>query len=196
MSFLKKVTAFFQRKLSQQHRFDQQYTAHKWDGLRTAAEEGRYKILAGYIQKYTPGGRILDLGCGEGILLEKLSTDHFSQYTGVDFSKVAIDNANKENHPKATFIVGDLNNLDITGVYDVIIYNESLYYLSDPLGAVQKLFPHLSATGIFLFSIVDKHGKVQTKYWEVLCSKLTLLETNQVKNDADHSWTVNAYKKK
>ena len=191
---LDKIKSFVKRKTSQKYRFNLQYTNHKWDGLATLAELGRYSLIVGFSRYFCTNGRILDLGCGEGILQDKFSTADYSHYTGVDFSDVAIENVNKQARPNSTYLVGDLNKLTIEGTFDVIIYNESLNYLSNPKEAVTKLFSNLKPGGVFIVSLVDKHGKEQTGLWEMLNSILDIQESNKVINLEGNSWTVQVYK--
>lgn len=191
---LEKITSFIKRKTSQQYRFNDQYTNGRWDQLRDLAELGRYSLIVGYTKYFANGGNIIDLGCGEGILQEKYNPTDYSHFTGVDFSDVAIENVKQRNIPNSTWLVGDLNKLTITGTYDAIIYNESLNYLSDPEEAVIKLFPQLSADGVFIISLVDKHGKEQRRLWDMLDSILQLVERNKVTNLEGNSWTVQVYR--
>ncbi len=191
-----KLASFVKRKTSQKYRFNLQYTNRKWDGLATLAELGRYSLIVGFARYFSANGHILDLGCGEGILQEKFSRSDYSHYTGVDFSDVAIENVNRKGRPDSTYLVGDLNKLVINGMFDVIIYNESLNYLSNPKDAVTTLFPNLTPGGVFIVSLVDKYGKEQTPLWEMLDSILEVQERNKVINLEGNSWTVQVYKMK
>ena len=186
--------SFIKRKTSQKYRFNLQYESSRWDGLKTLAELGRYSLIVGYARYFSTNGHILDLGCGEGILQEKFSATDYTHYTGVDFSDVAIANANKKGHVNTEYIVGDLNNLTVTGMYDVIIYNESINYLSHPKEAIKRLYHHLNPGGVFIISLVDKHGKEQTGLWEDINSVLVLQERSKVTNLEGNSWTVQVYK--
>jgi SAM-dependent methyltransferase len=59
--------------------------------------------------KESDGKRILDLGCGNGIL-EQYFVDH--QVIGVDISEAAINKA-KQNAPWANYILADIRNLPL-----------------------------------------------------------------------------------
>ncbi|MBC7552587.1 MAG: class I SAM-dependent methyltransferase [Taibaiella sp.] len=181
------------RKTSQQYRFELQYENKKWDGLKEIGELARYSVITGYAFQYFPSPSVLDLGCGEGILQEKMAHTHYKSYLGIDFSSVAIDNAKKLEDNRTRFLVGDLNHLVVDGKFDVIIYNESLNYLSDPVKAVEALFPHLNPGGIFVISLVDKHGKEQTALWNKLAPVLQLKDRTKVINSVGHLWTIQVY---
>ncbi len=162
--------------------------------MRTEADKGRYDYITEYIRKHYPQAQILDLGCGEGILLEKLNTTDYLRYVGVDFSEVAITNAHKLKNSKANFIVGDAAKPPIEGTFDVIIYNETLYYLPGPKSAVRSMFAHLNPGGTFIISMVDKHGKERAGLWNKMDEILTTTDKVSIKNKQGDSWTIKTYK--
>ena len=194
-NFMARFVSFIKRKTSGKYKFNQQYEAGKWDGLRDINDLARYSIIVGLTKHFFKTPRILDLGCGEGVLLQKFAPSDYSAFLGVDFSDVAIQNAQVLKNDKTNFVVGNLDNLEITGTYDVIIYNESLYYLRNPKAAVQALFKNLAPGGIFIISMVDKHGKERESVWAQLDELLEMIEKTKVSNAAGDSWTVRVYKK-
>ena len=189
-----KLTSFIKRKTSQKYKFNLQFENNRWDDLRDPGELGRYSIIVGFTHFFCRKPRILDLGCGEGILQERFAPTDYTAYLGIDFSDVAIAKAGKLKNARTDFRVGDLNELKVEGIYDAIIYNESLNYLSKPQAVVQALFPHLSEGGVFIFSLVDKHGKEQTGLWQQLGEILDLQEASKVVNRKGHIWTIQVYK--
>lgn len=77
---------------------------------------------------------ILDLGCGNGQLLEFFKANGFDcDYTGVDFSESLLTVARQE-HPLATFLQGDVNQLStmVTGRFDFVIYSHVIEILESP----------------------------------------------------------------
>jgi 2-polyprenyl-3-methyl-5-hydroxy-6-metoxy-1,4-benzoquinol methylase len=93
------------------------------------------------------------------------------------------------------FAVGNLDDLHVDGTFDVIIYNESLYYMRNPQQAIKALFKNLAPGGVFIVSMVDKHGKERIGLWTDLDEILTVVEKAKVSNMAGDSWTVRVYKK-
>jgi SAM-dependent methyltransferase len=77
------------------------------------------------------GQRVLDLGCGNGRLLDLLKP---SYGVGVDLSEQSIKLAQK-NYPHLNFLQGDLEDVDfmkdITGPFDFIIFSDTIGYLDD-----------------------------------------------------------------
>jgi 2-polyprenyl-3-methyl-5-hydroxy-6-metoxy-1,4-benzoquinol methylase len=188
-----RIASFVKRKTSQKYKFNLQYEQKKWEGMRDIADLGRYSIIVGFVRYYFKNPRILDLGCGEGILLEKFASTDYTHYTGIDFSDVAIDNARKMGCERADFAVGDLNKLSVDGTFDAIIYNESLYYLNRPQAAVSKLVKNVAAGGKFIFSMVDKRGHEREGLWNELNEILKPVDKSKVTNANGDSWTIVVY---
>src|SRR3972149_11693837 len=70
--------------------WEKRYKDGAWDRLRKSEELARYSLIVGYTHFFVKGGSILDVGCGEGILYEKLGKGYYSRYFGMDVSTVAI----------------------------------------------------------------------------------------------------------
>ncbi|MDU1903235.1 MAG: class I SAM-dependent methyltransferase [Dysgonomonas sp.] len=91
--------------------FDKEYSSLKhwvWSDFRIPKE------LKELISMNDPKNS-LELGCGLGFFSEYVA-DQGVKATGVDFSPVAIDKANKrvsENNIKPAYFVGDVTNLDL-----------------------------------------------------------------------------------
>jgi SAM-dependent methyltransferase len=69
-----------------------------------------------------PLGRALDLGCGRGLYTHELARRRW-QTVGIDNVPRAIDAANRRGIPGATFMVGDVTNLDAAdlGTFDFFL---------------------------------------------------------------------------
>jgi hypothetical protein len=59
--------------------FDDQYRRGTWDYLRSLGEVGRFSVLSGYCRLLRPQGSLLEIGCGEGVLQDRLDR---TSYTG------------------------------------------------------------------------------------------------------------------
>lgn len=77
----------------------------------------------------TPGDRLIDLGCGNGRLLEQLPA---VDYVGVDPSEAYIAAAVENFGERGTFRVGTAEDLDPTdGQFDVAVARGVLHHLDD-----------------------------------------------------------------
>lgn len=93
-----------------------------------------------YMRFLVPEGkRVLDLGCGDGELLNALRP---AEGVGVDFSRTMIDRAQRA-HPHLTFLHGDIENLGelqaLGGAFDVIVMSDSIGSLDDCLDTLRSL---------------------------------------------------------
>jgi SAM-dependent methyltransferase len=107
--------------------FDQKYS-EEWSnhlGETHSSESPTVK----FVEKYARKGRILDLGCGTGGFVSRLSHSYFESYLGVDVSPTAISIAKRRKSRKADFEVGDLRSYECKEEYDLILFQESLYYV-------------------------------------------------------------------
>ena len=71
---------------------DKEYADKKWEYLENIPELSRYSIISGYIHKFNKN-KILEVGCGTGILLNHLESKNISKFVGIDISQNAINEA-------------------------------------------------------------------------------------------------------
>ena len=168
--------------------WNRDYVSGAWDKLSAMEEVGRFGVIAAYIQRLRPQARILDLGCGPGLLLDYLSPACFRSYLGVDLSEVAIARA-KATWPadQCSFHQGSIEEFAQEEQYDVIVFNEVLYYLAEPLKQVSRLAGRLSEGGLTIVSMVQPSGDY---IWDVLTENLHVLGRQKVINSSGTSWQI------
>jgi 2-polyprenyl-6-hydroxyphenyl methylase/3-demethylubiquinone-9 3-methyltransferase len=132
--------------------WEAQYAAGRWDFLGQLPELSRFSILAGYIHHLKPGGAVLDAGCGQGMLLRRLPSSAYSSYLGIDLSGSAISVARNQQNQRSTFLVADCEHYTPAQNFDVIVFNEVLCYLREPLRTVERYTRSLSSGGLLLVS--------------------------------------------
>jgi 2-polyprenyl-3-methyl-5-hydroxy-6-metoxy-1,4-benzoquinol methylase len=131
-------------------RWEQEYLEGRWDHMKKLSQLGRYAMIAGYLHFLKQQGSILDVGCGEGILLDKLCPQWYSRYVGIDISQAAIDIARQKQTDKAFFLRTDAENYIPTEKFDVIVFNESLYYFKNPFDTMELYIRNLKKSGIMI----------------------------------------------
>lgn len=133
--------------------WEAQYAAGRWDYLAQLSELARFSVLAGYISHLKPGGTVLDTGCGQGYLMRRIPASCYSRYVGIDISSSAIAAAQEHANEHSTFLVADCEEYSPTGQFDVIVFNEVLCCLRDPLGTVERYARSLNPGGLVLVSL-------------------------------------------
>lgn len=100
--------------------------------------EGMYDVLVDEILK-SDGGRILDVGCGNGNLFNLLPEGRYGLY-GVDFSENMIIEAKNNCNKKASFSVGDAEMLPFgDGEFDIVVCNASFHHYVHPNEALNEM---------------------------------------------------------
>lgn len=106
----------------------------------------------------TPGAKILDLGCGNGVLLTTLPDN--IDYLGLDFSPIMIKEATG-SHPAERFELADITNgstWEKLAKYDFIAALAVFHHLPTPadhIKLLQNIKQHLKPDGTALISVWD-----------------------------------------
>jgi len=135
--------------------WNEQYSAGKWTYLRDPAELARYGVLAAFCERLTPCRRVLDVGCGEGILRELLRRRDDQRYLGIDVSEVAIEAARRRAAVGDEFRVADAETFETEERFDAVVLNESLYYFHDPLGQAGRYLGLTADGGVLIVSMFE-----------------------------------------
>ncbi len=179
--------------------WEESYSNGYGDVLSSNKERTRYEQIVNVILNKNGRKHVLDLGCGTGLLENLLPTGY--TYTGVDFSQRAIDTAilNKK-HVESRFFCDDICSYDAHNKFDIIVFNETLYYISDPCGVVQRFSKYLSKDGLFIISIYTP-GKTHPSYeiFDELCKSVISwgydIEYDKEITSGDIKWRMFCLKK-
>ncbi len=108
-----------------------------------------------------PHHRLLDLGCGNGMIAEYLSDRTGAHVTGLDYIAHAITQATNRTAEKAhrlSFLVGDINDLTLPAqAFDVVISVDSLYFSADYAATIRELKQALRDKG--QMALFFSHGR-------------------------------------
>ena len=174
--------------IDREKRWNTEYASGGWDWLRNLGELAHHCVLAGYVATLKPGGSVLDVGCGEGVFQEQLR-GAAGAYLGVDF-EAAIAKAQHKMTADTRFVVGDMNEFTTTERFDVVVFNESIYYLHDTALGLQRYERFLRPDGIVLISM---HGKERNdEIWATVDARYTILDAVTMQNARDVKWTTKA----
>ena len=172
--------------------WEAQYAAGKWDFLAELSELSRFSILAGYICHLKPGGAVLDTGCGQGALLRRLPADSYSRYVGIDLSASAIAVARKHQGERSTFLAADCDDYFPEERFDVMVFNEVLCCLRDPLGTVERYVHSLNSGGLILVSLCTAARGSATILWRLRRAYDTVDEVRLVHSRRKVAWLCTA----
>jgi len=172
--------------------WDAQYATGKWDFLAELSELSRFSILAGYVCHLKPGASVLDAGCGQGALLRRLPSDSYSRYVGIDLSANAIAVAQQQQNERSTFIAADCEEYSPEERFDVIVFNEVLCYLRDPLGTVHRYARFLNSGGLILVSLCTAVRGGATILWRLKQAYATVDEVRLVHSRRKVAWVCTA----
>jgi 2-polyprenyl-3-methyl-5-hydroxy-6-metoxy-1,4-benzoquinol methylase len=113
------------------------------------------QLLAIVRENLKEGGNVLELGCGNGHLSKAIA----EQIPGVG-KMVAVDFYNEpENLPeKVQFIKQDLENLSLDGKFDIVILNQVLEHIKNPLGLLLTIKGMLNQHGRILIVVPNRNG--------------------------------------
>lgn len=105
--------------------------------------------------------RILEIGCGSGLLIDKL-IDNCDEYSAIDISQFAVEwLLKKHNIDKFSAYVADAYNLPnqiMQKNYDLIILNSTVQYFPSIfyfLKVIEKLLPLVTSGHIFIGDIIN-----------------------------------------
>jgi SAM-dependent methyltransferase len=170
-------------------RWNRQYAAGEWEWLARPGELARYSVLAGYTLELKPGSRLLDVGCGEGLLRDRLHPAAFKQYLGVDFEE-PIRRAAQRIDERTRFVAADMNFFVPDDAFDVIVFNESLYLFRDVADGLKRYETFLAPKGVFLISM---HGGPKTDaIWSLLRERYATIDEVTITNRDGATWTCKA----
>ena len=171
--------------------WEEQYRRGKWELMRSLDEVARYSVIAGYLHRLKPGGSVLDVGSGEGLLLDHLAPFGVAIYHGIDLSEAAIAQAALRMTGNATFAAADAETYVPPGRFDAVVFNECVYYFNDPVGSVRRYEPYLADGGCFLVSTF------RSRRADVIARRLgeiySLLEETAITN-AKGTWVVRIFR--
>jgi 2-polyprenyl-3-methyl-5-hydroxy-6-metoxy-1,4-benzoquinol methylase len=142
--------------------WDSEYKTGKWDYLNgTPNAEVRDPIYE-FLESYSAGGSILDLGCGSGATAFEMR-NVYNTYTGVDVSEVAIEGARRaalatgERAAHLDFAVSDIFTFEPDHKFSVILFRESIYYVPQHKikAMLERYRSHLETDGVIMVRLCD-----------------------------------------
>ena len=169
-----------------------------WDGLYQSGEPerygsleqcARYGVIEAYCKTFGRPVSVLEVGCGAGVLVDRCDKSMFARYCGIDVSHVGIEKA-RQTWGGGDFVVSPAEEFNCEKKsFDVVIFNESLYYLNDMTGELRRYLLFLKEDGRALVSISglesDAQNALEREFRENIVS-----QTSIVDHGSGKSWIV------
>lgn len=165
------------RKKLRQKRWNNEYGAGKWEYMQGIDELGRYSAILGYYQ-YLKAKSVLDVGCGDGNLVALLPA--VDAYVGIDISAVALSRCRilPDLNTNYCFIEADFDMYAPTDIFDIIVFNESLYYSKSPLQTLVSYQKALSSHGCIAVSMYKNLRAA--KIWEIISEEFETIDETHI----------------
>lgn len=186
------------------------FKSGEWDFLDQDPDEiSRHAVIASYVsfisrsmgEKSGTLGTIMDVGCGEGTLYRSIPSEIKPLYRGLDFSGQAIEKAKIKNPSTPHFykkdmweFLADLEEYAASDIHpDMIIFNESLYYLENRVGAfLDRLQKAMHEDSVLIVSMSNNASSVVTYNLDEWASLFNLF--NKIKlvsfNNEETVWQI------
>lgn len=167
------------RKRELRRRYD--LTAYMYDRRYREIQQEKYEIVLANIAS---ANRILDLGCGTGMLLASL--EKRAEFTvGVDMSAQMLGAARKRA-AKAALVLADADHLPFADEsFDAVVSVTLLQNMPDPERTVRELARVLRPNGkAIITSLKRKHSLEQLTAWAI-AANLKPLEIGEISKGED-----------
>jgi len=170
--------------------WERQFSSGYWDYLYSEDEQDHYLGICDLYNQYKPGKKILDVGCGQGVLYHYIKNNVKNEvdFFGVDISHNAIMLA-KARFGTQNFVQIDFDKEGIERKFDVIVFNETLYYFEQPLKTIEQSIKwNLNQGGYIIISMFDlpDHRKI----WNKLVNNYTFVEVKEITNYKGQKWKL------
>ena len=169
-----------------------------WDGMYRDKEPDRYKnleqfaryaVIEGYCKSLPRPFSLLEVGCGAGILLSRLDPALIADYVGLDVSSLALDQA-RITYPNGTYVHSYAEAFSSeANRFDVIIFNESIYFLNNLVAQFNRYLSFLTPGGHAIVSITDLVPDPQ-RLFERAFSRHIVSQTIVTDTRSTKAWSV------
>lgn len=147
-------------------RFHEVMAEDSGQSVLSSLESHVLPLVPGLTGKLERGIRVLDLGCGRGLILNRLARLYpRSRFTGIDLSADAIDYARNvaSGIDNLRFIARDLSDFDSTAepaAYDFVTTFDAIHDQAKPLNVLKGIRRTLASGGVYLMQDISGTGHV------------------------------------
>lgn len=160
LSGMKKTFIPFLSRFARKLKWNKQYRSGSWEVLKSPVEIARFQTVANWVHKLGQHGVVLEVGCGAGLLEKNMRATWYRRFVGIDISSVAISEAVNNKQDNADYLCANMESFATRELFDIIIFNESLYYAEAPLQLVKKYWQFLTTAGYLIASIYETKANI------------------------------------
>lgn len=177
-------------------RWGEEFESGELDYFADVRQLARYSVLVGYIRHLGATASILDVGCGAGVLAERLGDTPYERYLGIDPVPQAIEQAAHLADKRTRFEVAEYPSRAL-GEFDAVVCNEVLYGVPDPERLLDDIATILPPGGSLLASIWRHPAEVGL--YRMLDSRFELVDAVVARNltdeTGDRGWRVSWHRR-
>ena len=125
-------------------------------------------LVPGLADRLAGGIRVLDVGCGRGLILHRLAALYpHSQFTGMDLSQEAIEyargEASRQGLHNLEFVAVDVSDFDATAEpegFDCVTTFDAVHDQAKPLNVLRGIYRALKPDGVYLMQDIKGSSHV------------------------------------
>jgi len=170
------------------------YSSGEWDFLKSLDEISRYNVMAGYVPRLVTNPSILDVGCGEGVFSEHCRSFPTSRYVGIDISDEVISRLTERSKGNAQYLAVDAEEYQPEGRFNIIVFNESLYYFRRPTESFTRYSKLVEDEGYLLVSTYSKSKRAMAILRSLKGNYAVWDETNVTNCTSGKSWYCSVFR--
>jgi 2-polyprenyl-3-methyl-5-hydroxy-6-metoxy-1,4-benzoquinol methylase len=170
--------------------WNRQYSAGQWNFLASIEEMSRYWVAAGYCSSI-PNPSVLDVGCGPGLMEEKLRLLPYSVFLGIDYSDEALKVARRRVPASARLECADLTTFETSEKFDIVTFME-VEWPPMSVAVMQRYERMLRPGGRMLLSLFDGRNRNATLgTWEEVRRNFAIVDMTRVEHlSTGKRWTM------
>lgn len=138
--------------------------------LKQKTAEHYIQLLEDYLNHANTkieGKRLLEIGVGLGDFL-KVAANTGCEVSGIEYSESAVANAQRYLGDNIKIVQGEIYDLPATERFDIVVFNDVLEHVRDPLPFMRKVHASLSENGVMFCAIPSLDSmtaKLQGSNW-------------------------------
>ena len=147
-------------------RFHEVMAEDSGQSVLSSLESHILPLVPGLVERLERGIRVVDLGCGRGLILNRLARLFpRSRFTGIDLSNEAVAYANDhaEGLDNLGYVARDLSDFDRWAepeAYDLVTTFDAIHDQAKPLNVLKGIHRTLKADGTYLMQDISGTGHV------------------------------------